>query len=782
MTHRWLAACSSIVVGLSTLCGPSLAEPAPSPARPRVGLVLSGGGARGIAHIGVLRVLEERRVPVDLITGTSMGSIIGGLYAAGYSPDEMADIIDGIDWADSFDDDPPRAQRSFRRKQDDLDYLTSLELGLREGAVALPWGLVQGQKLNLILRRLFLRVAAIDDFDELHVPFRAVSTDVVTGQPVVHESGDLATAIRASMSLPGVFAPVEHEGKLLIDGGVSNNTPVDLALAMGADVLIVVDVGTPLDPKEEITNAGAVIGQLVSLMVVSTTQRQLALMRPGDILIRPDLEGVSTASFELGSPVALRGETAARADLAALDRLAVGEAEHAQRIAAQRHGAVAALRIARVKVENDSRLRNDVLEARLETRGGKDLDVAGLEADLQDIYGLDTFERVDYRVEPQPESRPAPERAPEPRAEPPPEGASEPEPAAGEEQYEEVNLAIEAREKSWGPAYLRVGINLEENFENTSNYNLAFNYTVRPVNGLGAEWRNDLVVGSTQRLATEFWQPLDAESRWFIAPSFEFLRETFPIYDGDDRTGEFIARRTNVGFDFGREFSNWGELRAGLIFDIGHARTVVGTPDQADHFRTGGFYVRLAVDTLDGVHFPRSGTSSGAAFGLVRKELGAEDSYEIAFGGLAHAFTFRKNTILLSAQGQTVWDADQATANLARLGGFQRLSGLDRYQLAGRHSTLFRVLAYRQVAAPGALSFSYPLYAGLSFESGNVSARRTIFAAAGRAAPRRRASRRGHCTRIPGARTMRRRRVRVRTPGRSTHRFDWHSRPASPSR
>ncbi|HEY8122645.1 MAG TPA: patatin-like phospholipase family protein, partial [Myxococcota bacterium] len=222
-----IARAAGIALGIASA---ALAQPAPEAAqpakgRPRVGLVLSGGGARGIAHIGVLRVLEQHRVPVDLITGTSMGSIIGGLYAAGYSPDEMEKIVDEIDWQDSFDDAPPRAHRSFRRKEDDRNFLTSLKLGIKKGGgIALPWGLVQGQKLNLILRRLFMPVAEIHDFDQLHVPFRAVSTDVVTGKPEVHASGDLATAVRASMSLPGVFAPVEEGGKLLVDGGISNNT------------------------------------------------------------------------------------------------------------------------------------------------------------------------------------------------------------------------------------------------------------------------------------------------------------------------------------------------------------------------------------------------------------------------------------------------------------------------------------------------------------------------------------------------------------------------------
>ena len=696
MARRALATLIALagIVWLGT--SQSLAQTAPAPApeaktRPRIGLVLSGGGARGIAHIGVLRVLEERRVPVDLITGTSMGSIIGGLYAAGYSPDQMEEIVDGIDWADAFDDAPPRSQRSFRRKVDDYNFLTSLKLGVKKSGIALPWGLVQGQKLNLILRRLFLPVAQIHDFDQLHVPFRAVSTNVINGEAVVHASGDLATAVRASMSLPGVFAPVELEDKLLVDGGISNNTPVDLAIQMGADVLIVVDVGTPLAGRDKITNAAAVVSQLTSLMVVSTTQRELALMRPQDILIRPDLEGVSTASFEMGSSVAPRGEEAARAQLAALDRLGVPADEHARWLALQRQGPTVLPRVATVNVENDSRLDSQVLEARLETQAGEPLDVARLESDLQQIYGIDAFERVDYRLDEGP-------------------AGTDPE--------------IQAKEKSWGPAYLRFGLNLEENFESTSDYNLAFNLTVRPIDRLGGEWRNDLIVGSTVSLYTELWQPFDAESRWFAAPSFLFRRERLPIYDGDDHTGDYLVRQANFGLDLGRQLSNWGELRLGVAYDFGHSRTIVGTPDRAESFRAGGAFARFVVDTLDGVHFPRDGTFVRASYGIVRKSLGAEDSYDILYGQAARALTYRDNTLLLSLAGQSTWNASRSTGNLALLGGFLQLSGLDHFQLAGQNSAFGRIMAYRRVAMPGALSFQYPIYAGLSAEGGNVSRNR----------------------------------------------------------
>jgi len=194
--------------------------------RPKVGLVLSGGGARGFAHIGVLKVLEENHIPIDYIAGTSMGSIIGGLYASGMSAAEVEVVVDGIDWDRVFIDSLPRQDRSFRRKRDDDFALVKAKPGFGDGKIKLPQGLVQGESIALLLQRLALPVATVKDFDKLSIPFRAIASNIVTGEPVVLGSGNLAQALRASMSIPAAMAPVEIEGKLLVDGGISTNLPV----------------------------------------------------------------------------------------------------------------------------------------------------------------------------------------------------------------------------------------------------------------------------------------------------------------------------------------------------------------------------------------------------------------------------------------------------------------------------------------------------------------------------------------------------------------------------
>jgi len=268
---RWLFVLAALV------CAPLLAAAQTVPAsvdsvpqdpdRPHTCLVLGGGGARGAAHIGVLKVLERERVPIDCIVGTSMGAVVGGLYASGYTADEIEAVLDRIDWAEVLRDKPPRDERSMRRKEDDLRLLGGVEVGLSNGKIAFPQGLIQGQKLEMLLRRLLLPTWQVRDFDHLPIPFRAIATDIVSGEKVVFAQGDLALAIRASMSVPGVFAPVRYEDHLLVDGGVVDNVPIDEARRLGAQRLIVSRVGSPLMTEAQLDSPLAISHQMASVLM-----------------------------------------------------------------------------------------------------------------------------------------------------------------------------------------------------------------------------------------------------------------------------------------------------------------------------------------------------------------------------------------------------------------------------------------------------------------------------------------------------------------------------------
>ena len=280
-------------------------------ARPRIGLVLSGGGARGAAHIGVLKVLEDLHVPIDAIAGTSMGAVVGGLYASGFSARDIERIVSTLNWQDAFKDRPPREELTFRRKQEDQNFLVKFPLGLRSGKFLLPKGLIQGQKLNQTLRKLTLPIARITDFDQLPTPFRAVATDLETGDAVIIGSGDLTSAMRASLSAPGVFSPVERDGRLLVDGGLSENLPVDVARAMNVDVLIVVDVGFPLLKRDKLNSAPVISNQMLAILVRRDSDRQRASLTSRDIVIDPALGDASSFDFGIVQRAIDTGEKAA---------------------------------------------------------------------------------------------------------------------------------------------------------------------------------------------------------------------------------------------------------------------------------------------------------------------------------------------------------------------------------------------------------------------------------------------------------------------------------------
>ena len=338
VTRRARFGLPALLVWFLAVMAPLAAGPCPED-RPCVGLVLAGGGARGAAHIGVIEVMEELQVPVDFIVGTSMGAIVGGMYASGVSPEQMQAKLDEIDWAEAFNDHPPRRNIPFRQKQDDDRPLFKLEFGFNEDGFASPLGLVAGQKLNFILGSLLLQQSSLKHFDDLPIPFRATAVDLQSGDVVVLEQGDLARSIRASMAFPVVFTPVEIDGRQLVDGGVLRNLPVDVAIELGADRIIAIDVGTPMSEMGKAGGAFQVARRTISVMTREVRAEQLKEIRPQDLLIEPELEGFGTFdSFDEIDAVVQRGVEAARGRADDLRELAVDDATFARYLERQRRG------------------------------------------------------------------------------------------------------------------------------------------------------------------------------------------------------------------------------------------------------------------------------------------------------------------------------------------------------------------------------------------------------------------------------------------------------------
>src|ERR1700719_1057276 len=366
--------------------------------RPRICLVLSGGGARGMAHIGVLKILEDLKIPVDCIAGTSMGAIVGGLYASGMTAQQIDATMRSLDWQEAFRDAPPRRDLAFRRKQDDRNFLVRLPLGLKHHTILLPKGFIQGQKLQETLRQLTLRFSNSTDFDRLRTPFRAVATDLESGDAVLLDKGDLAIAMRASISAPGVFAPVDYQGRLLVDGGLAENLPINVARAMNADILIVSDVSFPLQARAQLDSALSISNQMIAILVHKDADRQKSSLSPQDFLIEPVLGSTTSTDFTTTLGTIVRGEEAARRAAEKLARLSVGDADyHAYQ--ARREARVPELSpIEFVRVDKESKRYEPTIMAEMQPLIGKPFSVDQVGSRITKLYGLGNFETLDYSL------------------------------------------------------------------------------------------------------------------------------------------------------------------------------------------------------------------------------------------------------------------------------------------------------------------------------------------------------------------------------------------------
>jgi NTE family protein len=668
---------------------------AAEPHRLRIGLVLSGGGARGIAHVGVLEVLEKLHVPIDAIAGTSMGAVVGGLYASGLSPEQIEATVRSMNWQEAFRDRPPREDLTLRRKQEDENFLVKFPFGIKGGRPVLPMGLIEGQSLTEVLRRLTLPVARITSFDDLPTPFRAVATDLETGQEVVIGSGDLTSAMRASLSAPGVFAPVERGGRMLIDGGVADNVPVDVARAMGVDVLIVVDVGFPLLPRNRLTSVAAISNQMLAILMRRKSQQELAHLGPHDILIRPALG--DTSSFDFGDVHRLLGAGAAAA-WQMRDRLAALAVSPGRYQSYEQQRAAPRLPppvIDFVKVQTGAATDSQSVEELFHDMIGKQLNPDTVGRRITTLYGQGGLDTLDYRVVP---------------------------------QDDEYGLLIDARGNSIGPNYVRFGLSLQDDFQGDSTYDAAMRYVMSEITPTGGEWVTDGQVGQTSLLSTEVFLPFSHFSGWFVMPHTSIEARNLPFLIAQSERAQYRVDTFDYGLDFGKQFSNWGEIRTGVYREEDRSRLTIGDPDDTElpfpphqQFGSRSYFTRFTYDTLDDINFPHFGQQATLQWTGERYVVGGQPHLnQVTFDFLA-AHTWRdRNTVSLSMSGGS--DLERPTNLLMEfpLGGFLDLSGLKRYSLWGPHYGIGRLLFYRQVDRGGPGYFDVPVYLGMSLEAGNT--------------------------------------------------------------
>lgn len=691
---RRKAAGWALALAATFACTARAQTPAAVPAQvpgepPCVGLVLGGGGARGSAHIGVLKVLERERIPVCRVAGTSMGAIVGGLYSTGYTPAEMEDLIRTIDWADMFVDDPPRPGQPMRRKDADFRYLLDLEIGYADGRVVLPVGIVQGQKLLMLLRRLTVSTWDVRSFDELPIPFRAVAADIITGDKVVFADGDLALAIRSSMSVPGAFAPVRVDDRLLVDGGMVDNVPVDIVRGMGAQRLIVVDVGSPLHKEEALTNPLVIMDQMITALMGERTRRQIASLGEQDVLISPELGDITAAEFNRGGEAIAIGERAAEAMLPKLRTLSVDEATYAAHRARQQRrafdpGLIAFLDI--IHGRSPSAMRQ--LERAVADNIGQPYESERLEKNIGTAYGDGRFQQIDYRIV--------------------------------ERENGERGLQIIPTEKPWS-AFGKLGFQLDDNFNGRNSYMVSAELTFNDINDLGAEWRNVLRLGRITGLRSEFYQPFGETGAFYLQPSLELRNESFPLWVEDAQLAEYRVNRRQVALEAGYSPQPEWRISAELVGGRDRGDLLIGNPSDftSSEEKYAGVFYNATWDTLDNINFPTRGLRISADLETYQDVAGANVEGNVARLTADWAQAWGRYHLLLGAHLTSALDDDDFFQTQGFLGGFLNLSGFDERALFGTQTALARAVMYRRTGNTSRL-FSLPMYVGASLETGNA--------------------------------------------------------------
>ena len=682
---------STILIMVMLQIGGAAAQDSNPDERPKIGLVLSGGGARGAAHLGVLKVLEENQIPVDVIAGTSFGALVGGLYASGYSADELTEILEDIDWQTVLSTEAPRNQRSFRRKGDDDGFLIQFRLGIKQNKLQLPSGLIMPNNLRLMLRGLSKNVANVRDFDKLAMPFRAVATDLETGAAVVLGSGDLASAMVASMAVPALFPPVELNGKLLVDGGVSNNIPIDVARSLGADIVIVVDISTPMKKKDDITSFTSVINQLTLIMTNSNAAKQLSTLHEQDVVIRPDITDIGLVDFDRTAEVVPKGEIAALEVIEQLRSLALPDAAWRNYVQAKRPTATPQPVIEFVRINNKSEISDDLIRARLTQKIGQPLDIQELSEDLTKIYGTELFEEIGYRTV---------------------------------EDDSQTGLEVRARGRENGNTQIRFGLAMQDNFSGESGFQLAAAINKLAMNSRGGELEAQVIVGDNLGLFTEFYQPLDFTDRYYVFANGGANKFNRNILSADGK-GELLSQVRISSASFllgaGRNFGQWGTARIGLQRSFSKIRGRIGLPSStvtpADSTTLAASF---EIDTLDNPRFPHEGLAFETTYSNGLSFLGGDNKVDSLLVSAYAPFSWGKNTLGLAFNAATTFNGRPDETNLFQLGGFLSLAAFAPGQLTGNHGGNLSAVYYRRVGGGLGYLTQTPLYLGASIETGNL--------------------------------------------------------------
>ncbi|WP_306416377.1 MULTISPECIES: patatin-like phospholipase family protein [unclassified Vibrio] len=684
--------------------------------RPSVAVVLAGGGAKGAAHIGVLKALEEMQIPVDYVTGTSMGAYVGGLYATGMSADEIESFIYSVDWNKGYRDRVNRSDRRVRDKEYEDRYQLTTDLGLRWGEVRAPTGVVQGQNMLRILRETTGNLSPLESFDDLAIPYRSVATDIIELEEVVIDKGQLVDAMMSSMSVPGALPPYEVDGRMLVDGGVINNMPVDVARAMGADIVIAVDISTNYKEEEEFTNLFTVADQLSNYLVRRSTQQQAETLTEEDVFLRPDVGQMETTEFdkmpgayEAGYEVAYQFEEQLRG-------LSMSSAQYQdyvedKQIARRKlkHGDQTV--VDEVVINNNSHYSDKLIENRLNLQAGQVLKTSQIETSVQNLYALDRFELITYEFDN----------------------------IDGQDQ-----LIVDVNEKGWGPNYLNFRFFLEDDFATESQYSIGMSANFTDINEHGAELRTNLEMGTDKRIEAELFSPFFSQQKLFTSLSYVYSNQKRNLPANIDEieepsldvTQDFVSMtyKENIGeLALGYQPTLWQEFKVGARYTDGEIE-VSSLPSLGGgaYQRLGGF-MSYRLDTLDNFSLPTKGYFVDLQYLVSHDEFDSDTAisnpnlveesdtvYEFS-ANLMAAQSYQRHTLVAKLDYGIVESKNSVfPIDPKELGGFLSLSGIPRDSLLGQNLA-FTSLVYRYKWFENDFGlFESPFYIGASIEHGGV--------------------------------------------------------------
>jgi NTE family protein len=613
----------------------------------------------------VLKWFEEHHIPVDYIAGTSMGGLVGGLYATGNSSDQLERILKSSDWTLLLGGGTPYQDLTFRRKEDARDIPNSIQVGLKNG-VSLPPGLNSGQAVNLLIDRETLPYSTIGSFDDLPIPFRCVSTEIVSGNAYVFSDGSLSDAMRATMSIPGVFAPVRRDNQIFVDGGLVDNLPTDVVRKMGADIVIAVHLQIAPAAAKEIQSAFSILGRSVELVIAETEIRGMA---GADLLIKADVEKFTTMDYEKTDQLVQVGYEAAEEKAQILKTYSLDEESWAKYL--QEKNSRVRTKVGTpqfVKVEGVTGEDATNIQQFLTPLVGKPIDQPKLEEYLTRLSGIGKFDNVSYDLI---------------------------------NQDNQEGLLVHVHEKSYAPPILRPGIMIDGTQTDDVSFTAAARITFMDVAGYRSEWRNDFQFGQTYGLASDLYRPFHPLGRWFFDPFAKASQFTFLVYKKSNPRADYRIEDVSGGLDLGYSISRFSEIRAGYGIGFTNEYLRLGTPDFAStNGRVGQFHMRYVLDHTNDAVIPTDGYYVQSNFYWYDTYPDATEAFPSMTATLQYFLpVFHRDVAFITGTGGSTFGYKNTGDPQFFLGGVGRLTAYGLNELLGNQYFVGRVGYLRQIAS-----------------------------------------------------------------------------------